>query len=183
AIFLSLVAATRILGSRGALGGLWIPVTSGLFSGMILLVGVFGFLMVGVKQEVTTANVPSDTGFRWPEPEELPKGVRYDTQLTGRLAIQSAGLPLDLLKDVSDVHYARFSKGGSGLLHLRFRSPEAKRRWMDEAETRFTPAGWPWRERAGREDVWMLAPVALQPEEARRFLLGVLETATQPRNR
>jgi len=94
----SMVAGLLILGSRGALRGLWIPIASGLSSGLLLLIGIGGTMVIPARAPEAPARVtvvpppsaasqPTGTAFHlaeaWPRPEDLPAGLAYESVVEG----------------------------------------------------------------------------------------------------
>ena len=73
------------------------------------------------------------------------------------------------------------------MVHVRFHSPEVRRRWLEEAESQFTAAGRPRQDTPGLKQLLLLSPGSHPSMEARVLLYDIVEIAgkgaDQPRKK
>jgi predicted Ser/Thr protein kinase len=176
-IVVSLVAATRVLGSRGALGGLWIATLSGFFSFLMLLIGLVFTVAIPVDApvRVTTSSPSSAVEDEWKEPYDLPKGFYYEVKVTQDEAAMRCGLSQELRNAVTGIQYAYLTPGHPVLLYLRFVSPAARKQWLERSELQENQDGWDRRVLSGEAGLWLLDRGELPPDskDIDRLLGGI----------
>ncbi len=159
----SIPSVVLILSSRGALRGLWIPVTSGLASALILLVGLLG-MVPGVaaapRQVVTSAFAPPDAKEYhltkgWPEPYVLTPSFQFEEKCVGDKAVLAARLAGKLPGDATLIQYGRFSPGGSELVFIKFKSADLRTQWKQAPELSMGENQWIRIDDAGNEGLWL----------------------------
>ena len=146
----SLISFILILSSHGTLRGLWIPVSSGLFCGLMLPAGFLLFTRSSTASSTPSVAVSKPTSFRlnsaWPVSGDLPEGLKFETVTEGLAILPDPDSSLDdvtvtavrgpalkaVQADLKILRRAYLANGTLALVGFEFKTEEARQRWRRE---------------------------------------------------